>query len=221
MATVAMGTGLGVLIGARITERMKTTAFVALGLVDGLLGLQMALKTEQLLIPMLSLLIGGLIGEALKLEERLNALGQRFTGGKGQFTEGFIATSLLFCVGAMTVLGALEEGLEGTFKIFALKSALDGVAAIAFASTFGWGVGLSAATILVVQGGLTLSAGLVQPFLTPQVVAEVSATGGLILLALAFQLLDIKRMPIASFLPALLLPLVLVPLFAALAAFAH
>lgn len=217
MATVAMGTGLGVLIGARITERMKTMAFVALGLVDGLLGLQMALKTEQLLIPMLSLLIGGLIGEALKLEERLNALGQRFTGGKGQITEGFIATSLLFCVGAMTVLGALEEGLKGTFKIFALKSALDGVAAIAFASTFGWGVGLSAVTILVVQGGLTLSAGLVQPFLTPQVVAEISATGGLILLALAFQLLDIKRMPIASFLPALLLPLVLVPLFAAFA----
>ncbi|HEY9900652.1 MAG TPA: DUF554 domain-containing protein [Pantanalinema sp.] len=218
MTTVTLGTGLGVLIGARITERMKTTAFMALGLVDGLLGVQMALKTEQLLIPMLSLLIGGLIGEALKLEERLNALGQRLSGGKGQFTEGFIATSLLFCVGAMTVLGALEEGLKGTFKIFALKSALDGVAAIAFASTFGWGVGLSAVTILLVQGGLTLSAGLVQPFLTPQVVAEVSATGGLILLALAVQLLDIKRMPIASFLPALLLPLFLVPLFAA---FAH
>ncbi|MNY09995.1 putative membrane protein YdfK [compost metagenome] len=207
MVTVTLGTGLGVLIGTRITARMKTTAFVALGLVDALLGIQMALKTEQLLIPMVSLLLGGLIGEALQLEERLNALGSRLSGGKGKFTEGFIATSLLFCVGAMTVLGALEEGLKGTFEIFALKAALDGVAAVAFASTFGWGVGLSAVTILLVQGGLTLSAGLVQPLLTPQVVAEVSATGGLILLALALQLLDIKKVPIASFLPALLLPI--------------
>lgn len=205
------------MIGTRITERMKTTAFVALGLVLGLLGIQMALKTEQILIPMLSLLIGGLIGEALQLEDRLNALGRRLSGGKGQFSEGFIATSLLFCVGAMTVLGALEEGLKGTFEIYALKSALDGVAAVAFAATFGWGVALSAVSVLLVQGGLTLSAGLVQPFLTPQVVAEMSATGGLILLALALQLLDIKKVPIASFLPALLIPLLLMPLFAAFA----
>lgn len=214
MATVLVGTGLGVLAGARITQRMKQTAFVALGLVDGLLGVQMALKTEQLLVPMLSLLVGGLIGEALRIDDGLTALGKRFSGGHGQLTEGFISTSLLFCVGAMTILGAMEEGLQGTYKIYALKAMLDGVAATAFASTLGWGVGLSALTILVVQGGLTLSAGFVQPYLTPPVVAEITATGGLILVALALHLLDIKRVPVASFLPALVLPVVLVPLFA-------
>lgn len=214
MGTVLLGTGIGLLAGSRITPRMRTTAFVALGLVNVLLGLQMAFKTQQILVPMIAMLVGGLLGEALRIDDLIAAVGRKISGGKGQVAEAFINTSVLFCVGAMTVLGAMEEGLQGTYKIYAVKAMLDGVAAIAFAATLGWGVALTTVTILVVQGGLTLGAGLAQPLLTPAVVAEISATGGLILVALALNLLDIKRVPVASFLPALALPVVLVPLFA-------
>lgn len=203
MVTVLGGTGIGVLIGSRIRERFRTIAFVALGLTTFLIGLQMALKTQQVLVPMLSLLVGGLLGEALAIEERIQTLGNRFTGGKG--AEGFVAASLLFCVGSMTVLGALEEGIQGTFKIYTIKALLDGVASIAFASAMGWGVGLAALSVLVIQGGLTLLAAQAQPWLTPALLNGLTGTGGLILVSLALGMLEIKKLPVANLLPALLL----------------
>lgn len=205
VATVVLGAGLGVLIGSRISETLRRTAFTALGLTTLLIGLQMALKTQQILVPMLSLLIGGVIGEALKIEERLASLGSRISGGDSRVAEAFVTTSLLYCVGAMVVLGAIEEGIKGTFQIYALKALMDGVAAIAFASAMGWGVALSAVSILVVQGSLTLAAAQVSHLLTPPVVTELTATGGLMLVALSVGILDLKRLPVATFLPALVL----------------
>jgi uncharacterized membrane protein YqgA involved in biofilm formation len=205
VATVVLGTGLGVLIGRHISDRLRQTAFATLGLITLLIGLQMALKTEQILVPMLALLIGGLMGEGLRLEERLAAIGERLSGGHSRVSQAFMTASLLFCVGAMVILGALEEGLKGTFEIYAVKAMLDGVASIAFASALGWGVGLAAIPILVVQGGLTLAAARVEPFLTQPVLTELTATGGLMLVALALGMLEIKRLPVANFLPALAL----------------
>lgn len=204
MATVLLGTGLGTLVGNRLSERLRTIAFTGLGLVTVLIGLQMAFKTQFILVPLLSLLLGGLIGESLHLEEGLENLGNRFSK-EGRVSEGFVAATLLFCVGSMTVLGALEEGINGTFKIYAIKSIMDGISSVAFASAMGWGVGLSALSVLIIQGGLTLLASHLQPFLTTPMVNELSATGGLMLLALALGLLGIKKLPVASFLPALLL----------------
>ncbi len=216
IAAVAVGTTFGVLLGARLPARARETVMDGLGLLTLVLGMTLALETENLLVVMGAVLLGGLVGEAMHIEAGLRALGDyfqaRLRSSSGTFTEGFVTASLVFAVGPMAILGAIEDGLRGNVEILALKSVLDGFAALAFAATLGWGVGLSALTLLVYQGGITLGADLIEQVLTDQMIAEMTATGGVLILAIALRLLDLKEVRVGNLLPALFFAPVIVAL---------
>ncbi len=181
-----------------------------IALVTLVIGADMALKTRNPLVLLLSLVLGAVTGELLHIEDRINRLGalaeQRLAKpGDGDFARGFITTSILFCVGPMTLLGCLNDGLRGDYRLLAIKSTLDGVSAIAFASALGWGVLLSAGTVLVVQGALSLGAHALAPLLSdPAGQAELFAAGGVMMLGLGLRILELKPIRVGNMLPALL-----------------
>jgi uncharacterized membrane protein YqgA involved in biofilm formation len=221
--TVAGGTVLGVLLGGRLPDRLRSAVLQAVGLLTLVIGTGQALETRNVVFPLVALILGAAVGEGLRIEDRLQALGgavrRRFApgdGDDGRFAEGFVAASLLFCVGPLTILGSIRDGLGGAdhAQLLLVKSALDGLVAVAFASTLGWGVGASVLTIAVVQGCLTVSAGAAQSVLNERMVAELSATGGVMILGIGLRLLDIRQVPVASYLPALVIAPVAVALFA-------
>lgn len=211
IATVLVGGALGLLFGARLPERLKSTVVCGLGLFTAAIGIQMFLKTENPLIVLGALLAGALLGEWWKIEDGLERLGAwlefRFMGGSGspnRFIRGFMTASLLFCVGPMTILGAIQDGLTGDYNLLAVKSVLDGFAALAFASTLGVGVLFSTLVILVYQGGISLLAAQLNALVTPSMMNEMTAAGGVILLGLAISsLLEVKKIRTGNFLPAL------------------
>jgi uncharacterized membrane protein YqgA involved in biofilm formation len=212
IATVLIGGTLGLLLGARLPERLKHTVMAGLGLFTAVAGIQMFLSTRHTLIVLGSLLAGVLLGEWWKLEEGLLALGALFErkfsrgGESDHFVRGFLAASLLFCVGPMTILGSIQNGLTGNIDTLAIKSVLDGFAALAFASTLGVGVLFSVIVILVYQGGISLLAAQLNAIITTPMTTEMTAAGGVILLGIAVSsLLEIKKIRIGSFLPALFL----------------
>jgi uncharacterized membrane protein YqgA involved in biofilm formation len=218
VATVVAGTAVGVLAGRRVPERVRATALDGVGLVVIVLGVSDALKTRNLVFPLVALVIGGVIGELVGIEERLAGLGERIRrrvrADEGSFVEGFVAASLVFCVGPLTILGSISDGLGRGAQELIVKAALDGLVSIVFASTLGVGVGFSAFTILFVQGGLTLGADAADRVLTARMVAEMTAAGGVMLLGIGLRLLDLKPVRVASFLPGLVVAPVLVRLFA-------
>jgi uncharacterized protein len=206
VAAVVAGCVLGRTHGHLISERMRQTLFYGLGLATMLIGLSLALPTRQPLVLIGSLIIGGIAGEALDVEGRLAKVGERLQrrfSGWGRVAEGFLDASLLFCVGAMAITGSIQDGLGQAPTILYSKSALDGVASIALSATLGFGVVLSALTIVVYQGAITLAAASVQPWLTPPVVREMNAAGGLLILAIGLGLLGIKKLPVGNLLPAI------------------
>lgn len=191
-----------------------------IGLVTLVLGAQMALKTENALVVLLAMLLGALVGEWAGIEDRLVSLGDSLKARVGsadgsRFTEGFVAASLLFCVGPMAILGAVEDGLSGDYTVLAVKSVLDGFSALAFASTMGVGVLFSILTILVYQGTLTLLAGAAQAVFTASVVAELTATGGVMVIGIGIRLLNIRNVRVGNFLPALVFAPVILGIFQA------
>lgn len=226
VAAVLAGSAIGLASGRRLPEGTRQLILTGLGFLTLVLGLKMAAGTEEPLVLFGAVLAGGLAGHALGLDARLERLGRALErrlasggdargaaagGRRGRFTEGFVTASLVFCVGPMTVVGSIQDGLSGDFELLALKSTLDFFAAIGFAAGLGWGVAASAATVLVVQGSLSLGAGLFAGALAPGLVREMTAAGGTLMLGIALRLLDLKRPPVADFLPAL----VLAPLLAA------
>jgi uncharacterized protein len=227
IATVLVGTTAGLLLGARMPPRMQESLTTGLGLFTILIGLSMALRifTDPATRPgdyfavLAALLLGVAIGELLHLHDGLEALGawfqRRLSRGDrpSRVSEGFVTASLVFCVGPLTILGSLENGLRGDVTLLAVKSLLDGVGSIAFAAALGPGVYLSALTILVVQGGIAAGAFLLRDVMDPATILAVSAAGGLILLGVGLRLLELKAVRVANFLPAL----VLAPVFIRLA----
>jgi uncharacterized membrane protein YqgA involved in biofilm formation len=222
--TVLVGTALGLLAGTRLPERLRTTVLSGVGLMTIVIGVQSATDSHNVVFPLVALIAGGIIGELAQLEERLEGVGDRIRrrfesrneGKPSTFTEGFVAASLLFCVGPLTILGSIQDGLGGPdhAQLLFVKSALDGLVAVIFASTLGWGVGFSVLTIAVVQGGLTLGAGAADRFLTERMIDEMTATGGVMILGIGVRLLELKKVRVGSFLPALVVAPVLVALFA-------
>ena len=221
--TVVAGTVAGVFLGSRLPERVRVAVLQAVGLVTLVIGTSEALTTRNVVFPLASLILGAALGEALRIEDRLEAVGERVRGrferghdDETRFVEGFVAASLLFCVGPLTILGSIRDGLGGPdhAELLLVKSALDGIVAVAFASTLGWGVGFSALTIVAVQGTLTVAAGGADRVLTERMVTEMSATGGLMVIGIGLRLLDLKKVPVGSFLPALVIAPVAVALFA-------
>jgi uncharacterized protein len=233
--TVLLGSAVGVLAGHRLPERTRDVVTDALGLVTLLIAGTSAVavgspaltsyvgSSAPMLVVLGSVVIGGVVGSLLRLEARVEGLGgwlqARLAGDRGsverhRFIEGFVVSSLVFCMGPLTILGSLNDGLGlGADQLF-LKSALDGFAAIAFAASFGWGVAASALTVLVVQGGLTVVGLLLGDVLPDAHVAALTATGGLLLVGVALRLLRIREIPVADLLPAL----VAAPLLTQLAA---
>jgi uncharacterized membrane protein YqgA involved in biofilm formation len=216
---VAVGATIGVMVGARMPSRLQQTLTDGLGLFTIAVGISLALqllldKTAPAgtdLVALAALLVGGTLGELLRLTERVDGIGAWFQGrlardaSRSRISEGFVAASLLFCVGPLTILGSLQNGLTGDIQLLAIKSVLDGFAAVALAATLGPGVYLSVLTILVVQGGIATVAAAAGSNIEPVTISVVSAVGGLMLLGVGFRLLEIKRVRVISFLPALLL----------------
>jgi uncharacterized membrane protein YqgA involved in biofilm formation len=231
VATVLLGASIGVLAGHRLPERTRDVVTDALGLVTLLIAGTSAVavgspaltsyvgSSAPMLIVLGAMVIGGIVGSLLRLEARVEGLGgwlqTRLAGETGsverhRFIEGFVVSSLVFCMGPLTILGSLNDGLgQGADQLY-LKSALDGFAAIAFAASFGWGVAASALTVLVVQGGLTLVGLLLGDVLPDADVAALTAVGGLLLVGVALRLLRIREIPVADLLPALVAAPVLV-----------
>jgi uncharacterized protein len=219
IAAVLLGGGLGLLFGSRLSEKLKRTVMAGLGLFTALTGVQMFLQTKNSLIVLGAVLVGALLGEWWRIEDGLQKLGEwleaRFApaaeageaaGAESRFVRGFLTASLLFCVGPMAILGSIQDGLTGNYSTLAIKSVLDCFAALAFASTLGVGVLFSSAILLVYQGGISLLAGQLNSVVTPAMMAEMTATGGVLLLGIAISsLLQIKPIRVGNFLPALFL----------------
>ncbi len=214
IVTVLIGGGLGVLLGQRLPERMRETVLHGLGLVTLVVGVHLTLETQNVLIVLVSVLIGAILGEWWGIDVGLERVSEWLrvrvarrasARSMAHFTEGFVTASLVFCVGPMTILGSIQDGLTGDYSLLAIKSVLDGFAALAFASSLGIGVLFSALTILLYQGGLTLAAGLAQNVFSEAMIAEMTATGGVMILAIGLLLLDVRRIRVANLLPALLI----------------
>lgn len=213
VAAIIAGGAVGLLLKKGIQDRYKATVMQAISLAVILIGIRSALKTTDLLIVIVCMALGSLMGEALKIEDRIERLGafaeKKFSrSDNGHFSKGFVSASLIFCVGAMAIVGALESGLAGNHDTLFAKSLLDGITSVVFASTFGSGVIFSAAPVFVYQGAITLGASSLKPFLTPGVIAQMSGVGGLLIAAIGINMVGVAHIKIGNMLPALFLPLI-------------
>ena len=232
VGTVLAGGVLGTFVGSRFPVGLRRTLMQAIGLATLAIGIQGILATSSILLLLASLVLGSILGELLRIQDgldRMGALAQSWVStlarrprpnpppdGDGAETpapvslaaavpvaQGFVTASLIFCVGPMTILGSFEEGLTGTFQTLALKATLDGFTASILASTLGWGVLLSAATVLLYQGALTLGAGLLRGLLSTAMITEMSAVGGLLIVGIGLNILELSRIRVANMLPSL------------------
>ena len=211
MGTIIVGSLLGLWLQQAFPPNIKVIIFQAIGLATLLIGIQMGLKMPDgyLLVLIFSLIIGGIIGEILHLDQQFQALGEwlktTLNIGDEQFTEGLITACLLYCVGSMVIVGAIEEGISGNRELLMVKSTLDGVSSIAFASTYGIGVLFSIFPMLLIQGGMTVLASQMKRFFTPSIIAQLSSVGGLLILGIGIKLLNLGTINIENLLPSLII----------------
>lgn len=208
--SIIAGSLIGLLCKGNIPERYSRTLLHAIGLSVILIGLKTALRTEALLIVILSLAIGSYIGEWLGIEDRLDRfgrwIGSRISKDSKSISKGFVHASLLFCVGAMAIIGSLESGLSGNHQTLFAKSILDGITSILFSSTMGIGVLFSAVSVFLYQGVITVTASVIKPYLLPEVISQMSAIGGLLIMAIGLGMLEIQKIKIGNMLPAIFIP---------------
>ncbi len=222
--TVVVGTGFGLLLGRRVPERMRETVMAGIGLITMGVGIASFLETRNAVFPVVSIVLGGLIGEGLRLEDRLERAGERLkllaergraSVTESRFVEGYVTATLTFCVGALTIVGSLQDGISGDNQLLIVKAALDGIVSVVYATVFGVGVAFSAISILLLQGLVTLLGVFVgDNLLDDRMVAEMEATGGPMIFGIGLLLLDLKRIRLASLLPGLAIAPILVALFA-------
>ncbi|GFM36248.1 DUF554 domain-containing protein [Desulfovibrio psychrotolerans] len=205
---ILVGGVVGLVLGGRLPDRVRAIVFTGLGLCTLIIGLQMGLKTQNPLVLVFSILLGCITGELLRLEDRLTGFGEwmkrRLRCGNERFTEGFVSSSVLFCIGSMAILGAFDEGLRGDHTILFTKSILDGFASVAFAASFGLGVLFSSVPVFVYQAGLTQFATVLQPILSEPMMTELTAAGGTLIIGISVNLMELRRIPLTNMLPALL-----------------
>lgn len=220
VATVVAGGTVGLLVGDRIPEKVRSTVVQTIGLVTLVLGVSDALGTRNLVFPLMGMALGSIVGELLDIEGRLEGVGRalqrRFDRGKGKgrFVEGFVTATLLFCVGPLTILGSIQDASGQTPQLTIIKSTLDGFMSIVFTALYGIGTMFSALSVLVVQGLLTLGGAGLDSMLDDRMRKELFAAGGLIVMGIGLNLLDIKKVRVASMLPGLVITPLLVWLFA-------
>lgn len=214
-AAVLLGSGLGLMLKRGIPDKYQTTIMQGIAMVVGLIGLQMAFKTQNILLVIISMTIGAIIGEAINIDKSLKKAGdwltERLGSQYGDAGKGFVTASLVYCVGAMAVVGTLQEGLTGDTSTLFAKAALDGLTSIIFASSMGIGVAFSSVTIMVYQGTLTLLAMAFGNILSASSINEMTAVGGLLIVGICLLMLEIKQVKVANLLPA-------IPVAAAIAA---
>lgn len=214
IGAVLVGTSVGAVAGSRFPERVRVTVMGSLGLLTAAVGVREILPTNEFPLVLGAVLLGAVIGELARIEGSLDALGRAlqssFAGesSDSRFSEGFVIASLVFCIGPLTIVGSIEDGL-GAPELLFIKSGLDGFASIAFAAVYGWGVGLSALTIAILQGGLALASGALEGVFTDPMLDALGAAGGVLLLGISLRLLDLKQIRVANLLPAV----ILAPLF--------
>lgn len=217
-AAVIVGGTIGLLLKKSMPQRVTTIYFQAIGLFTLAIGISMVVKMDHILIVVSSLALGSLIGEWLNLEscvERLsNYLKRKFHIGSERFSEGLITAFLLYCIGAMTIVGAINEGTGGSSEVLLTKSMMDGFSSIILASAFGVGVIVSAIPLLIFQGGITLLAMVAGSFFTPDIIQGLTSVGGILLMGLAINILEIKKLRITNMLPSLLMVALLLWWFA-------
>lgn len=205
---IALGGGLGLLLKSKISPKYQETIMQGLGLSVLLIGLTMAIKTQNVLIVTISMIIGAVIGELIDIDGKLNRAGERlsarFRSSGGMIGKAFVTTSLVYCIGAMAIIGALQDGLTGDASTLYAKAMLDGTAAVIFTATLGIGVILSIIPVFIYQGSITLLATWLAPLLTDAVICEVTAVGGLLIVGIGLSLLKICQIKIANLLPAVL-----------------
>jgi uncharacterized membrane protein YqgA involved in biofilm formation len=210
---IIVGSLLGIIFRGGIPKKYQITIMQAISLAVILIGLKMAFKTDALLLVIFSLVIGSIFGEFLKIEDRLENMGKRLETrfaktGNGGIAKGFVVASLVFCVGSMAIVGSMESGLTGNHQTLFAKSALDGLTSIIFSSTLGIGVLFSSISVFVYQGFITMTASLMKPFLIPPVINQMSGVGGLLIMAIGINLLEIKKINVGNMLPAIFIPLI-------------
>ena len=225
LATVLVGGLLGTFLGDRLPPRLRENLVAGVGLFTLVMGVKFAIDTANLLYLLGAIIIGGAIGSAAGIERRLNDLGGAIQrrlatpGGTSTIAEGFVTASIVFCVGPLTFLGAIRNGLTGDASLLAIKSVLDGFSAIAFAATLGWGVLLSLIVILVYQGGLAAGASVFAGLLSDAQLREMSAVGGLLIVGVGLKLLKIRDVQVADYLPAIAIAPLIVALSSAVGGF--
>ncbi len=209
---IIIGGFCGLLLKKGIPEDYKKTVMQALALAVMLIGIKSALTDTNLLIIIISLAVGSVIGEFLGIENGLEKLGNwienRFSSESGSVAKGFVTASLVYCVGSMAIVGSFESGLTGNHQTLFAKSALDGISSVIFASSLGFGVILSCIPVLLYQGLLTLAAGWIKPYLIPEIVTQMSATGGLLIAAIGINLMGMATIRVGNMLPAIFIPLI-------------
>ncbi|TWH46620.1 DUF554 domain-containing protein [Sporomusa sp. KB1] len=210
-AAVIIGSGVGLALKQGIPEKYQNTLIHGMSLAVGVIGLQMALKTQNVLIVILGIAVGAIIGEALNIDGGLNKIGEwlseKLSGpdetGKSNIGRGFVTASLVYCIGAMAVVGSIQDGLTGDTSILYAKSLLDGIISVVFTSSMGIGVAFSSVSVLVYQGLITQLAGFFSAVLSEQVVTELTATGGILIVGVSILMLEIKNIKLANLLPAI------------------
>ena len=216
VGTILLGSALGLLLRKGLPQRLRDTVMQGLGLCVILIGLSGAIETADTMCVILSVVIGGLVGAAVNIERRLENLGnlaqRKLARGEDGFARGFVTASLVYCVGAMAIMGALDSGLKGDYATLIAKSVLDGISAVIFASTLGPGVAFSAVAVLVYQGAITLMAGWLKPLLTDAIITEMSAVGGLLIVGIGLNMLFDKHIAVGNLLPAIFVPMAYFPL---------
>lgn len=217
VAAVIVGSLIGVMVRSRLPQRYVQIVFQVIGLFTFFLGIWMALKTEHFLLLVGSLVSGAVIGEAINIDKYFKRFSewikQKTRISSGRFSEGMVTAFLLYCMGSMTILGAIEEGINNNPDLLLVKSLMDGISSIALASALGIGVMFSAVPLFLYQGGLTLFAGSIGTFFTDVIINELTATGGILLIGLAINILEIKTLKILNMLPALVVVVVLAYIF--------
>ena len=219
-ATVLLGGSVGLIIGDRIPERIRTIVVQVIGLVTLGLGLSDVLKTHNMVFPLVGMVLGAIVGEALNIELRLEGIGEvirrRFAGNQepGRFVNGFVTATLLFCIGPLTILGAMQDATGETPQLYIIKGTLDGFMNVIFGAIYGVGAIFSALSIFVVQGSLTLGGSALDNLLNDRMRIELFSAGGFAVMAIGLNLLEIKKIRLGSLLPGLVITPLLVWLFA-------
>ena len=210
--SITAGALLGIVLKKGIKDDYKTTIMDGIGLTVIIIGIMGGVKSENIILVIASIVIGSLIGEIIGIEKKLDTLGQKlqksFGGHDSNFSKGFVTASLVYCVGAMAIVGSLESGIQGNHQTLFAKSILDGISAIIFSSTLGIGVAFSALPVFIYQGTITLLANSVKDLLTPEVINEMSAVGGILITAIGINILEIKKIKVGNMLPGIFIPII-------------